>query len=114
MRRGRLHAVRGLQPVYDDGCETNLDRDGAHCGACGHACEAGSCSAGVCRTPDARRLEVVLADQAVDVGAVEAGGLRGGGDVAAVPLEQAAHVLALAVVEPALAKLLERLLERDR
>jgi hypothetical protein len=34
---------------YDNGCETNLQTDPANCGACGHACDAGSCTAGVCR-----------------------------------------------------------------
>ncbi|MBI5512336.1 MAG: hypothetical protein HY909_01130, partial [Deltaproteobacteria bacterium] len=32
-----------------DGCEVNLNTDGAHCGACGRSCAAGlTCQAGVC------------------------------------------------------------------
>src|SRR5207248_9241 len=35
---------------HADACETNLNQDAAHCGACGHACGAGeSCAEGACR-----------------------------------------------------------------
>jgi len=39
--------------LYDNGCETNLRQDPASCGACGHACDAGTCTLGVCSQPDA-------------------------------------------------------------
>jgi hypothetical protein len=39
--------------LYSTGCETNLDTDAKHCGACGHACDAGVCSGGACQLPDA-------------------------------------------------------------
>jgi hypothetical protein len=58
--------------------------------------------------------EAVLADQSIDVGSIEVGGLGDRGDVAAVALQQALQVFALALVDPALAKFLERLVERDR
>jgi hypothetical protein len=52
--------VGGCNPPYEDcnqyyadGCETNLSKNAAHCGACGHVCDAGSCNDGVCGTPDA-------------------------------------------------------------
>src|SRR5438046_2142161 len=57
--------------------------------------------------------EAVFADEAVEVCSVDAGGLSGGGDVAVVALEQAVDVLALALVDPALTKFLERLCEID-
>lgn len=34
-----------------DGCETNLGNDPLHCGACGHSCNGGTCTAGVCSPP---------------------------------------------------------------
>ena len=35
--------------VASDGCEVNLNTDANHCGACGNACDGGSCVAGVCQ-----------------------------------------------------------------
>lgn len=34
--------------VRDDGCEANLTTDAANCGACGHSCLGGTCSAKQC------------------------------------------------------------------
>jgi len=40
--------------LYSDGCETNLDTNLAHCGACGHACAVGeTCRSGGCNALDA-------------------------------------------------------------
>jgi hypothetical protein len=57
---GGVCAVGSCDQPYEDcdrdpgnGCETNLSTDSAHCGSCGHACDAGTCSRRVCSIPDA-------------------------------------------------------------
>jgi hypothetical protein len=57
---GGLCAVASCDAPYEDcdrrypnGCETNLQSDPAHCGACDHACDGGVCVLGVCQAGDA-------------------------------------------------------------
>jgi hypothetical protein len=49
--------------ITSNGCEVNLNTDGKNCGACGHDCLGGACSAGACQP-------VVLASGQVAPGAV--------------------------------------------
>ena len=49
---GACACVEGFKSCDSDdanGCETSLDDDPAHCGACGHGCLGGACEAGRCQ-----------------------------------------------------------------
>ena len=57
--------------------------------------------------------QLVFANQPIHVAAIESGGQCDGVAVATVTRDEGAHVLALEMVEPAIAHDLERLVERD-